>query len=226
MKMRTRDWKAPFQNSIPVLFGYLPLGITFGVVFSTLPYPWYWATLSGLVVYAGAAQFLSVGLIAAHAGLVEIFTAVFFLNVRHVFYGFSLLKRFRGARFKPYLIFGLTDETYSVLTSTHGDSNYCLRLTALNHFYWVTGCTLGAIAGKMAHFDTRGFEFVLTALFTVLAVEQWRSLRRFPPFALGFIASMLALFIFPKQFLAVAVGFATLVLLISTQFFKEARVQK
>ena len=123
--------RAAFRASIPVLFGYLPLGVAFGLLFNALGYPWYYATLSGLVIFAGAAQFLSVGLLAAHAGLMSIFAATLFLNLRHIFYGFSFLHRFpeRGWR-RYYLIFTLTDETYSVLTASRRDGRRRTNATA------------------------------------------------------------------------------------------------
>ncbi|HDZ37051.1 MAG TPA: branched-chain amino acid ABC transporter permease, partial [Marinobacter sp.] len=108
-----------FRLTLPILFGYLPLGMAFGVLFTTqLDYAWWAAPLMGVVVYAGAGQILAVSLLAASAGLLEVFVAMFVLNARHLFYGLSLLRQFRGAGWrKLYLIFGLTDETYSLLTS-------------------------------------------------------------------------------------------------------------
>ena len=202
--------KAAFRASIPVLFGYIPLGMAFGILFSTLGLPWYFASVSSLMIFAGAAQFLSVGMLAAKTGLPEIFTATLILNLRHVFYGFSLLKRYKKAPLKGYLIFGLTDETFSVLTSSpkkeDHDQAYCQWLTALNHSYWVLGSTVGAGLGALIRFDTRGFDFVLLALFLVLAIEQWFSLKKEFPFIVGGVISFLALFVFPRQFLFVSIG--------------------
>lgn len=212
--------RAAFKASIPVLFGYFPLGAAFGLLFNTLGYPWPYAGLSGLIVFAGAAQFLSVGLLAAHAGLVVIFTATLFLNLRHMFYGLSFLKRFpeHGWR-RWYMIFALTDETYSVLTASkpgrrEEDQRFCLWVSALNHFYWVTGCAAGALLGSRAAFDTKGLDFVLTALFVVLTVEQALNVRRILPFAVAVVAAAVALSIWPGQMLpfAIALAFAALLL--------------
>jgi 4-azaleucine resistance transporter AzlC len=204
-----------FKASVPVFFGYVPLGVAFGLLFNTLGYRWPYAALSGLIVFAGAAQFLSVGLLAAHAGLAAVFAATLSLNLRHMFYGFSLLRRFpeRGWR-RYYMIFALTDETYSVLTATKlrdraEDERFCLTVSALNHSYWVAGCALGAFLGSRARVETKGLEFVLTALFVVLAVEQALTVRRWLPFV---VASAAALLVCPGQMLlaSLAIVFAVL----------------
>ena len=169
---------AALRASLPVLFGYVPLGIAFGLLFDSLGHPWYFATLMGLLVFAGAAQFLAVGLLAAHAGLLEVAITTFLLNSRHLFFGLSLLTRFRvGGWRKLYLVFGLTDETYSLLTGTRPPDgvprvSYDLWVTGLNQLWWVSGCTLGALLGQAVAFDTTGLDFTLTALFAVLVLEQ------------------------------------------------------
>jgi 4-azaleucine resistance transporter AzlC len=201
---------AALQASLPILFGYAPMGLAFGLLFGTLGYPWWCAGLSGLLVYAGAAQFLSVSLLASHAGLGAIFLATLVLNLRHVFYGFSLLDRYAEASWlKPYLIFGLTDETYSVVTTRKAsdprtDVRFCLELTALNHAYWTLSCAVGGWAGKALGLRPKGLEFVLTAMFVVLAVEQAASAERRWPFALAAAAAVPALVFQPDRFLIAA----------------------
>lgn len=171
---------AAFRDSAPVFFGYLPLGIAFGVLFATLGYAWWFAPLAGVLVYAGSAQFLAVALIAAGAGLVETFLATFLLNARHIFYGMSVLNRYPARGWlRWYLMFGLTDETYALVTSRTvgvpgtGDAYYGY-LTAFNQSYWVLGCAVGAVLQSALAFDASGFEFALVALFAVLWVEQLR----------------------------------------------------
>ncbi len=209
-----------FRASVPVLFGYIPLGAAFGLLFGTLGYPWPLAVLSGVVVYAGAAQFLSVGLLAAHAGLGAVFAATFFLNLRHMFYGISFLRRFPRAGWRrAYLIFTLTDETYSVLTARKSadraeDESFCLWVSALNHGYWILGCALGALLGRRVHFEMKGLDFVLTALFVMLAVEQALVVRRAPPFVAAAGAAALALIFFPSQMLPVSLAIVFAILFI------------
>lgn len=219
----SRPMSAALRASIPVLFGYLPLGVAFGLLFNTLGYPWPYATLSGLVVFAGAAQFLSVGLLSAHTGLASIFAATLFLNLRHIFYGFSLLHRFpeRGWR-RFYLIFALTDETYSLLTTSKlgdraQDERFCLLVSALNHSYWVAGCTLGALLGSSVRFNTKGLDFVLTALFVVLTLEQALAVRRMFPFAVAATAAAVTLAAFPGQMLLASLAIVFSVLLWKSQ---------
>ncbi|MFT6349011.1 MAG: 4-azaleucine resistance transporter AzlC, partial [Psychromonas sp.] len=156
-----------FKATAPVLFGYIPMGMAFGVLFNELGFHWIYATLMALVIYAGAAQFMAVGLLANHAGFTEVAITTLLLNSRHLFYGISLINKFktRGLR-KFYLIFGLTDETYSLLTGTRlpddkDQTNFYLLITVLNHSYWVIGSTLGAIVGANISFNTSGLDFTL-----------------------------------------------------------------
>ncbi len=209
------------RASLPVMFGYVPLGMAFGVLFSELGYHWLFATLMGLCIFAGAAQFLAVGLLANGAGLVEIFVTTFLLNSRHLFYGISLLNRMklRGWR-RLYVIFGLTDETYSLLTSAPlppgiDPSAFQLRVTALNQLYWVLGCSIGGWLGSRIEFSTAGIEFALPALFMVLAIEQYRNVRHPAPFLLALVLGLATLlFISREQMLLIAILLSLCVLLI------------
>jgi len=210
-----------FRQSLPVLFGYVPLGIAFGVLFSDLGYHWLWATAMGLFIYAGAAQFLAVGLIANQAGLLEVFVAVFLLNARHLVYGLSLIARLRLSGWRRwYLIFALTDETYSLLTSLEQQApdqrdRLQLRIAALNHLYWVLGCTLGAWLGSRLALPTEGAEFALPALFMVLALEQYRQIKKPLLFLLALLIGLVALLINPEQMLLIAVLLAVSLLLMA-----------
>ncbi|MBW0146093.1 AzlC family ABC transporter permease [Marinobacter arenosus] len=214
---------AVFKLTLPILFGYLPLGMAFGVLFTTqLDHAWWIAPLMGILIFAGAGQILAVSLIAANAGLVEVFVAMFVLNARHLFYGLSLLGQFRGAGWrKLYLIFGLTDETYSLLTSrTRGpDKAYeqwlDFRITAFNQCYWVIGCTLGALLGDNVAFDSTGIEFALVALFIVLTLEQLKALGESFPVWIGAAAAGMAMVMVPPAHQLIgAIAMVTLALLL------------
>ena len=206
------EFKFAFRKTLPVLFAYLPLGAAFGLLFGTLGYPWYFAGVSALIVYAGAAQFLAVGLLAAHASLTEIFLATLFLNIRHIFYGFSFMDRFKSwGRSRYYLIYALSDETYSILSSNsfddpEADRRFCRNITVLNQIYWVTGCTLGGALQADFSIPTNGFEFVLTALFTVMTIEQALDKRHPLPFVLAGIGALLALVWQPAQMLLISLS--------------------
>lgn len=212
-----------FRLTLPILFGYLPLGTAFGVLFTTqLDHAWWIAPFMGLVIYAGAGQILAVSLLAANAGLLEVAVAMFVLNARHLFYGLSLLGQFRGAGWrKAYLIFGLTDETYSLLTSrprgrdrVH-EQHVDFRITAFNQLYWLIGCTAGALLGRMVAFNSAGIEFALVALFIVLTIEQYKSLGDSFPLWAGAAAAGLAILAVPQTHqLIAAIAVVTAVLLI------------
>ncbi len=193
------EFPAALRASIPVLMGYLVLGFAFGLLLSTQGLGWGWALGMSVVIYAGALQFAAVGFFAAKAGLVQIAIATLFINIRQAFYGLSLLKKFADTGWrKPYLIHALTDETYALLTTikpTEGldEKWFAFFLSMLNHSYWVTGSVLGALAGNAFHFDTRGVAFSLTALFIVLAMEQYKTRRQILPYVIGAVASTVAL---------------------------------
>lgn len=209
------------RASLPVLFGYLPLGMAFGVLFSDLGYHWIFATLMGLFVYAGAGQFLAVGLLANHAALMEIAVTTFLLNSRHLFYGISLVGRLRNRSWRRlYQIFGLTDETYSLLTSTQlpeglDEAAFQFRVTLFNQLYWILGCTLGAWLGGQINFSTAGIEFVLPALFMVLVIEQYRHIRHPAPFVLATVMGMLTLLLISRdQMLLISIALSLSALLL------------
>lgn len=217
-----------FKASLPVLFGYVPLGAAFGLLFSELAYPWYFATLMGVLVFAGSAQFLAVGLLAAQARLVDVALATLLLNARHLFYGFSLLSRFpsQGWR-KWYLIFGLTDETYALLAMAppreEERTDYYLVVTALNHLYWIAGCTLGAVLGQGLPFDTTGLDFALTALFVVLLIEQIRRVREPFPFLVALLAGIISLLLLGADYMLLAALILTVLMLLGRRQVRAVR---
>ena len=194
-----------FKTTIPVLFGYIPLGMAFGILFNELGFHWIYASLMSVTIYAGAGQFMAVGLLANHAGFVEVAITTLLLNSRHMFYGISLLNKFktRGWR-KFYLIFGLTDETYSLLTGTRvpedkKETDFYLLITALNHSYWIIGSTIGAILGANITLDTTGLDFTLPALFMVLAIEQYKVIRESRPFIMAGGIAFLSIWLFSRD---------------------------
>ncbi|MDR9440809.1 MAG: AzlC family ABC transporter permease [Halomonas sp.] len=213
-------WQEAGIITLPVMFGYLPLGAAFGILAVEVGIPAWGALLMSLVIYAGAGQFLAVALLAGGAGLVEVAVATLMLNSRHLFYGLSLLRRFQGAGWrKPYLVFALTDETYSLLTTHAGDAGLdhaqAFRVSLLNQLWWVLGSMAGVLVGTTLAFDSRGIEFALTALFIVLTLEQARRLRQWLPFAIALATGLGAMLMLPEHHLLLgAIGTASLVLLV------------
>ncbi len=207
------------RDSAPVMLGYVPLGMAFGLFFQSLGYHWLFAPLAGLIIYAGSAQFMAVGLLASGVPYAEAFIATLLLNSRHIFYGLSVLDRYpkRGLS-RWYLIFGLTDETYSLITAkaprVDSGHTYYLYLTALNQSYWITGCAIGAGLQSFFEFDPRGFEFALVALFVVLLIEQAKIMNDRWLLILALCAVFVAHFLVPEQFLLVAISLCLVALLV------------
>ncbi len=210
---------AVMRSSLPVAFGYVPLGMAFGVLMTNLHFGWWWAPVMGLVIYAGSAQFLAVGLLSAGAGPIEAGVAVLLLNLRHVFYGLSVRDRYRtlGAA-RAYAVFGLTDETFSLLAGLGPqprDRDFILGITAVNQAWWVLGCLLGALAGPSLPFSTQGLAFALTALFAVLLLEQLKQNARWPALAGAAGSAALCLAVVPPgYFLITAIALSAMVLVL------------
>ena len=219
-----RELKTAFRISIPVMMGYSVLGFAFGLLLVSFNYPWYLAPLMSLFIYAGALQFVAINFFNAKAGFVDIAIASWFVNLRQSFYGLSLLKRFKkSGKLKPYLIFGLTDETYALLTTIKDDERlkkrwYYFFLTAFNQSYWFIGSTLGAIIGSNIKFNTAGLEFSLTALFVVLCIEQYKNLKNSIPFIIGAVASVIALILVPSDKMLI---FTIFIALLSLFFLRK-----
>ena len=177
--MKAKALKRTFLDTLPVLAGYIFLGMGFGILLAERTDKGFlWALFMSVTMFAGSGQYLAVDLLAQGSGLVAAALATFLVNARHIFYGISLLDTYKGAKGKPYMIFGLTDETYSLVTQNQPPEGmkkhtYCLLVTAFDHIYWITGCCLGFLAGDLIPISYEGVEFVLTALFVTLFTEQW-----------------------------------------------------
>ena len=203
--MKHKALKTVFLDTVPVMTGYLFLGVSFGILLGEKGYGLGWAFAMALFMYAGSAQFLAVGLLANHASILSSAIAIFLLNARHIFYGISLIDAYKGTgKKKPYLIFSLTDETYSLVTQNNPPEGmkrhtYCFLVSLLDHFYWVAGCVLGSVAGNFLPISFEGIEFVLTALFVTLFTEQWLSNKNHFPAIVGTISTVLCLILFGKE---------------------------
>jgi len=192
--------RAPAQFSVlaltaPVAMGYIPLGAVFGFLFVQAGGDWWLAMVASLLVYAGASQFMMIPMLAAGLPLGTIALATLIVNSRHVFYGLSLMNRLPASwSLRWYMVFALTDETYSLLTTLPGATSprQMALLAALNHSWWVLGSVAGAAIGAQAHIALAGLDFVLAALFAVLTVEQWRSRKSSVPLWVALAAYALA----------------------------------
>ncbi len=199
--------------SVPVAMGYIPLGMVFGFLFVQAGAPWWLALSASVFVYAGASQFMMVPMLAAGLPVASIALATLVVNLRHMFYGLSLLHKLptqAGARW--YLVFALTDETYSVLTTLPEGTRAGQMVTValLNQGWWVLGTLLGAVIGAQAQVTWVGLDFALAALFAVLAVEQWRSAHSSAPLWVALVSYGLAWVVMPTQALLVAIALSVL----------------
>ena len=227
--MKKQALAIAFRDTIPVLTGYLFLGAGFGILLSESGYGVGWAFFMSLFMFAGSGQYLAVSLLASHASLLSTAIATLLVNARHLFYGISLIDKYKGAGPKKlYMIFGLTDETYSLVTQNDppegiSKTQYCFLVTALDHLYWICGCVLGAIAGSTLPISFEGVEFVLTALFVTMFVEQWLANKNHRPAVIGVMSTVLSLLIFGKEiFLIPAMVLIAVLLTISGKTARRA----
>ncbi len=192
----------------PVAMGYIPLGTVFGFLFVQAGASWWVAILSSIFVFAGAAQYMMVPMLSAGLPISAIAIATLVVNLRHVFYGLSLLHRFpaRGL-LRWYMVFALTDETYSVLTTVPESTRHrdMAKVAALNHGWWILGTIFGAVIGAQAQINLAGLDFVLAALFAVLTVEQWRTRKSSAPLWVAIAAYAAAYPLSDKNALVIAI---------------------
>ncbi len=203
--MNKQALKTVFLDTVPVLTGYLFLGAGFGILLAEQTGKGaLWALFMSLFMFAGSGQYLAVSLLVNGTSLISSAMAMFLVNARHIFYGISLLDTYKGAKAKPYMIFGLTDETYSLVTQNQPPEGmskhmYCFLVTLLDQCYWVIGCTLGNLAGHLIPMNFEGVEFVLTALFVTMFVEQWLSTKNHLPSIIGVASTAVCLAVFGKD---------------------------
>ena len=215
--MKTTIKKA-FLDTIPVMTGYLVLGIGFGIIAKANGYPVLLVFAMSLCIYAGSMQYAAMGLMTGGASLLTIALTTLMVNARHLFYGISMLDKYKdtGLR-KPYLIFSLTDETYSLvcreLPEVPNRKQYDLLVSVLDHIYWVVGSVAGAVLGSVLHFNSQGVDFALTALFLTVFIEQWLNAKKHMPALLGVSVSAACLLIFgAEHFLIPAMAIIAIVL--------------
>ena len=195
-----------FVDTIPVLTGYLVLGFGFGIILKANGYGVFVAFLMSFLIYAGSMQYVAIGLLAGGASLVTLALTTLVVNARHLFYGISMLEKYKktGKR-KPYLIFTLTDETYSLVCNddlripTEERNNYYFFVSFFDHMYWVTGSVLGSFMGSVVKFNSEGIDFALTALFLTVFIEQWLSTKKHGPAIIGVTISVICLVLFGKD---------------------------
>ncbi len=223
-----KTFKYAFIQTLPVLFGYLFMGFAFGILFEKAGYNFIWAFFVSLICYAGSMQFVLITLLTGGASAIHSAFMTLMINFRHIFYGLSLIERFKEAgKTKFYLIHALTDETYSLLCLVKPkegmqDKKLMLYISILDHVYWIIGCVLGALVGQIISFDTTGIDFAMTALFVVILVEQWKESKQHLPAIIGGGCAIISLLVFGSDnFLPPALLVTVLMLL-----FYRANMEK
>lgn len=203
---RTQELKKAFLDTIPVMTGYVVLGIGFGIVLETKGYGVLWALGMSVFIYAGSMQYVAIDLLTGGASLLTTALTTLMVNARHLFYGISMIDRYKGCgKKKLYMMFALTDETYSLVCQDPLESDsearaarhrYYITVSFFNQIYWVTGSVIGSLLGSVIPFNAEGIDFALTALFVTIFVEQWLSTKDHRPALVGVAASVVCLLIF------------------------------
>jgi len=224
LKKLPNAMKAAFPHTLPVLTGFAFLGAAYGILMSGAGFGWAVTLLTSVVVFAGALQFVGIGLLAAGFDPLSAFLIAISVNARHLFYGISMLEKYGSAgKIKPYLIFGMCDETFSLLCSTEPPPNvdkraFMLSVTLLNQSYWVLGSVAGALIGPLLTFETQGIEFVMTAFFVVIFLNQWQVRKNRSPALIGVGAAVVSLLIFGAESFIIP---AMLLIVVSLTVFRK-----
>lgn len=219
--------KHAFKQSVPIMAGYIVLGMGFGVLLELKGYGVLWAIAMSVFIYAGSMQYVAINLITGGASLIATALMTLMVNARHLFYGISMLDKYKNTgKYKPYLIFALTDETYSLVCSGKipegvDRNKYYFLVSLFDQVYWVIGSVIGSVVGSVLNFNTAGIDFSMTALFLVVFVEQWKSTKDHASAIAGVAASVVCLMIFGAgNFVIPAMISITVILLLMRKFRK------
>jgi len=201
-KLNKHLLRTAFLDTVPVMTGYVFLGFGFGILMQQNGFGVLWAGAMSLFIYAGSMQYVAIPLLTSGTSLLTAALTAFVVNARHLFYGISMVDAYKGmGKKKPYLIFGLTDETYSLVSQLQipkedSPSSYCFLVTLFDHIYWVSGTVLGSLTGSLLPINYEGVDFALTALFVTIFVEQWLSTKKHGPAIVGVAATVICLVLF------------------------------
>ncbi len=200
--MKKRAFRAAVPYTLPICAGFLFLGMSYGFLMRSKGFSFVYPMMMSLVIFAGSMEFVTVNLLLSAFHPLHAFLLTLMVNARHLFYGISMLEKYKNMGWKkPYLIYGMCDESFSVNCTADPPPDvdrgwFMLFVTLLNHIYWVTGAAFGALLGYAVHFDTKGIEFVMTALFLVMFIDQWEKTKNHKPALIGLGCSTICLAVF------------------------------
>ena len=204
-KKKLKALKAAFPHTIPIMTGFLFLGMTYGIYMNVSGFGFWYPMLMSMTIFAGSMEFVTVNMLLGAFHPLQALSMTLMINARHLFYGISMLDKYKGTGLKKlYLIFGMCDESFSINYTAEipGDVDkgwFMMWVTVLNQLYWVLGSTLGGIFGSFIHFNTEGLDFVMTALFVVIFLEQWMKEKNHTNAIVGLVISVLCLVLFGKD---------------------------
>ncbi len=208
-----RAFKSAWPRTIPICAAFFAIGLSYGFLMHSLGFAWYYPAAMSFFIYAGAMEFVTINLLLSPFNPLHAFLLALMVNARHVFYGISMLDKFKGMGLKKfYLIFGMCDETFSINCSAKLPEDidrgcFMTWVTLLNQMYWVGGALAGALFGNLININAKGIDFMMTALFTAIVLEQWDSIPEHRPALLGFSLSALCLLLCgPQNFVLPAMG--------------------
>lgn len=225
MKLSFNQFKQIFIKTIPIMVGYIVLSIGFGIYAKNAGISLIYIILMSVFVYAGSMQYVLVGLISSGVGLLTTALTTFMVNARHFFYGISMIDKYDGKDARnPYLMFSLTDETYSLVCSSHiegiEDKTYYFYVSLFNQIYWIIGSILGSVLGSILTVSTEGIDFSMTALFITVFMEQWLSQKNHIPALTGLGCSILCLIVFGKSSFLIPTMILITICLLAQRNFK------
>jgi 4-azaleucine resistance transporter AzlC len=205
MKKNNQIWiafRSAFPYTVPILAGFVFLGIAYGIFMNTLGFSAIYPILMSLLIFAGSMEFVAANILLVSFNPINALFLTLMVNARHLFYGISMLDKYRGTgKKKMYLIYGLCDESFSINGTVDVPKNvdkgwFMFFVTLLNHLYWVIGSAIGGVFGSTVKFNTEGLDFVMTALFVVIFIEQWMKEERHHSALAGLGLSIVSLIIF------------------------------
>ena len=230
MDEKKKALKAAFPHTNPVMTGYIVLGAAYGILMNSKGYGLIWALLMSLIVYAGSAQYAAITFLTSVFNPIYAFFLTLMVNARHIFYGLSLMNKIKSTgKLKPFIIYWLSDETFSVLCASESPEGvnrswFMFFIGLLDYLYWSAGTIIGSLLGNVIAFNTKGLDFALTALFVVIFLSQWKSQKNHQPAITGVLCTLVCLIVFGQNNFVIPsmIGIISVLTLMRNNIEKEA----